>query len=390
MAHDTIHRSTDRTLGVDALRGLIIALMALDHARSAIARNHPSEFWGVPLPVYPDALSFLTRLVTHLCAPGFFLLMGFSMVMMHAARTARGWEEAKVRRHLIVRGMVLMVVQHLLVNPGFLAMGSGADVPTDHYGVDWVPGSNGQILLYFGVLQSLGWSMLLGAFCLRLPAVVLVAMGVGVWISSQGMLPPPTEVETVFAIPWRLLLIAGQTGAVHVRYPILPWFGVALFGMGLAKVWLDARDKGLRMAVVLGVVLLGAFLVVREIGGPGNTHPPQPGWIGFLNVTKYPPSIAFLCVTTGTNLLLLAALERFGSRLGGLWTMLCTFGGASLFFYVVHLYLYGAMGWAFPRGVILPWLYPVWGVGLLLLVPACRRYSRFKATRPTESLWRLF
>lgn len=55
-----------RLLPLDALRGLIIALMALDHANHFIAQQHsPGEYWGGSFPYYNDALTFLTRFVTH-------------------------------------------------------------------------------------------------------------------------------------------------------------------------------------------------------------------------------------------------------------------------------------------------------------------------------------
>ena len=64
-----------RLFAVDALRGLLMVLMALDHANLFIAQQHSSgEYWGGPWPVHKDVLSFLVRLVTHLCAPGFFFV----------------------------------------------------------------------------------------------------------------------------------------------------------------------------------------------------------------------------------------------------------------------------------------------------------------------------
>src|SRR5215471_10410987 len=68
--------SLARLLPLDALRGLIIVAMALDHANLFVAREHPSpEFWSGSFPSYLSALAFLTRLVTHVAAPGFFFLM---------------------------------------------------------------------------------------------------------------------------------------------------------------------------------------------------------------------------------------------------------------------------------------------------------------------------
>jgi uncharacterized membrane protein len=53
-----------------------MVLMAIDHASYFIARVHSAEFWGTALPIYSSVFWFWTRWVTHLCAPGFFFLMG--------------------------------------------------------------------------------------------------------------------------------------------------------------------------------------------------------------------------------------------------------------------------------------------------------------------------
>ncbi len=104
------HPSPSRLASLDALRGLIIVLMAIDHARGFIARNHPSEFWGTPLPDYQgDWLAFVTRLVTHLCAPGFMFLMGAGAALFARSRARAGWSSVRIARHLLLRGLVLIV-----------------------------------------------------------------------------------------------------------------------------------------------------------------------------------------------------------------------------------------------------------------------------------------
>lgn len=81
-----------RLFAPDALRGLIVVLMALDHANLLVAQKHPpGEYWGGAFPVYYDTLAFLTRFVTHFCAPGFFLLMGLGMALFARSRQERSW-----------------------------------------------------------------------------------------------------------------------------------------------------------------------------------------------------------------------------------------------------------------------------------------------------------
>ena len=83
-----------RFLALDALRGLIVVLMALDHANYFVAQQHSSgEHWGGAFPAYSDSLTFLTRWVTHPVAPGFMFLMGAGMALFAHSRRKRGWSE---------------------------------------------------------------------------------------------------------------------------------------------------------------------------------------------------------------------------------------------------------------------------------------------------------
>jgi uncharacterized membrane protein len=65
-----------------------MVLMAIDHASFFIARVHPSENWafGPPYYAYASTAAFVTRWVTHLCAPGFFWLMGAGTALLAASR----------------------------------------------------------------------------------------------------------------------------------------------------------------------------------------------------------------------------------------------------------------------------------------------------------------
>ena len=132
-----------RLFAVDALRGLIMVLMALDHANHFVAHKHPpSEIWDGVFPVYYDPLAFVTRLVTHLAAPGFFLLMGLGMALFARSRREKGWSRWAVVRHFWTRGLVLILVQLLIVDrawesgePGVIFIDRiNEDNPTPHLG----------------------------------------------------------------------------------------------------------------------------------------------------------------------------------------------------------------------------------------------------------------
>ena len=105
----------NRLLAVDALRGLIMMVMALDHARAFVAREHPFEYWGDALPQYNEALPFVTRVVTHLCAPTFVFLAGVSILF----QKANGKSPAALSRFLLTRGLWLIFLEATVISFGF-------------------------------------------------------------------------------------------------------------------------------------------------------------------------------------------------------------------------------------------------------------------------------
>jgi len=237
------------------------------------------------------------------------------------------------------------------------------------------------------------------------------------------MTPTPSEAAVEFPIALRIFFIFGTTAPVSVVYPWVPWLVPAGLGILLGRAVLAAPDRT-RMALPwVGAAALAIFTVLR-FSGLGDYHQPGPGFIGFMNLTKYPPSLDFLLATLGLNLLLVPALARMSSlgpggsapahpptrSLAGapvsplrsrgslaqarslrfaLANALEVFGRSPLFFYLLHLYVFGALSWAFPRGSSWFVMYAVWAAALVAMYPACRWYAGFKATKPVSSFWRL-
>jgi uncharacterized membrane protein len=220
-----------RLAPLDALRGLIIVAMALDHANNFIARAHPPpELWSAPTISPPDALAFLTRFVTHFAAPGFFFLMGAGMALLAESRRDLGWSEWAIVRHLALRGGLLIILQLLVENPAW-RIGDGPIFTLEVF------------FSYFGVLYGLGISMIVAAFLLRLRPAVLLGLGLAAelatelvitWVQQAGVAPSPLL---------QLLIVPGRAAGFIVYYPLLPWLGVALCGMAFGR--LLARDSAL-------------------------------------------------------------------------------------------------------------------------------------------------
>jgi len=98
---------------IDMLRGLVIAIMVLDHARDFFHfyafRLDPTD----PAQSWP--LLYATRWVTHLCATSFVFLAGVSIFF----QKANGKTGAALSGFLLKRGAWLVLLECTLISFGF-------------------------------------------------------------------------------------------------------------------------------------------------------------------------------------------------------------------------------------------------------------------------------
>ncbi len=374
-----------RLLPLDILRGLILVLMAIDHANYFVARMHPTgEFWGVSLPRYKNIAEFLTRFVTHICAPGFFFLMGVGMVLFANSRRSLGWSEGKISQHLFYRGFILIFLQFFLENPAWVL----GPVTTFH-----PPGAGETVWIYFGVLAGLGGTMVIGTLFLRLKTALLFGFSTIIIVGTEFLVPDPSHASQLYSPLIRILYLPGQTGIFQSFYPIIPWLGIVLFGFIFGKWLLKDRTQAYKRAFFLGSTFILLFFVIRMWGGFGNIHPPEgSGLISFLNVTKYPPSLAFILLNLGLCLVIIWVISQLKDTIQHWGKPFLVFGRSSLFFYILHLYFFAIIGLLFISrgGSGLAFMYPIWLMVLIILYPLCLLYGRFKQKKPEDSLWRFF
>ena len=374
-----------RLLPLDALRGLIMILMAVDHASYFVARTHPSgEFWGVPIPQYANLAEFLTRFVTHICAPGFFFLMGAGMVLFVQSRRSLGWPESRISRQLFFRGLILILLQFFLENPAWLLGPVYAFRP---------PGTEETVMAHFGVLFALGATMIIGTLFLRASPTLLIGLSSLIIMGGSFLVPDAGQAARAYSPFLRILFIPGRTGILQVFYPILPWLGVVLLGCLFGRWLLKDRAAVFRWMFPTGGIFLAAFLLLRWAGEFGNIHPPEgSSLVSFLNVTKYPPSLTFSLLTLGLCFVILGGLSRARSFLERRGNPLLVFGRSPLFFYILHLYFFAFIGLLFAArgGSGLAAMYPIWLGVLIILYPLCRWYGDFKRRKSADSIWRFF
>jgi uncharacterized membrane protein len=378
-----------RIQSIDVLRGIVIALMVLDHVRDFL---HVSAYDFDPLdPQRTTAILYATRWITHFCAPTFVFLAGVSAWLQYA----RGKSRRELSRFLLLRGLWLVVLELTV-----LGFGWSFSLP---------------FMLFLQVIWAIGWSMAGLAALVWLPRRAVLAIGAGI-IAGHNLLDPLAPARLgAFADLWTALEVPGLLRYHGVPYALdiyslLPWFGVMAFGFGLGQVFLMPPASRDRRLVSIGLAMIAAFLILRFFNAYGNRQPwsPQAGLgkfvMAFLNVEKYPPSLMYVCATLGPVLMLIPLIERWrgaGARI------FLTFGSVPLFFYVIHVYLAHALSISLRiathqslagqfdqlrtlvlnpstlhgSGFSLPIVYVVWVAMLAMLYPLCRWFGNVKQRR---------
>jgi len=375
-----------RVQALDVLRGLVMVLMALDHTRDYV-HAAAMAFQPEDLARTTPAI-FITRWVTHFCAPGFMFLAGAG-AFLRLERVIR----ADLSRFLFMRGLWLVVLEFTVVRAGFFFDVSGPPF----------------ILLVF---WALGVSMIALAVLVHLPYGVLLAVSVGM-IAAHNLADgvAPAQFGSA-AWLWRILHVQGLLTAqppTIVAYPLIPWIGVMAAGFCFGRVYRLEPERRRQILLRLGLTLTAAFLVIRGLNGYGDPRP----WsvqsqtvftvLSFLNTTKYPASLSFLLMTLGPAMLFLAWADRIrvSER-----NPLLVFGRVPLFYFVVHIPLihlfavgltwlrYGAAPFLFeppptlgtPRDVFPAdygwdlWVaYAVSAAVVAALYPLCLSFARLKA-----------
>jgi uncharacterized membrane protein len=362
-----------RIASIDILRGLVMVLMALDHTR-----NFFSDYDFNPRDVTEPAL-FLTRWITHFCAPTFILLTGLSAWLF-----GRDKSTSELSRFLLTRGLWLILLEFTLIQFGW-SFDPG------------LPASVGG-----GIIWVIGACMVLLAALVYLPRAALVVFALAL-IAGHNLLDGvrPEDLGAASGLwhvlhqPGRIALGGGFTA--YVLYPIVPWIGVMVAGYALGPIMARPPRERQRILFGLGAAITFGFILLRA----GNLYGDPAPWmvqetvlatlLSFINCQKYPPSLLFLMMTLGPALMLLAAFEHVRGRMAD-WLRL--FGEVPFFFYVTHIYLIhvlavliafaltGTLIMSRPGlGFGLAGVYAVWVVVLILLYPLCRWFASLREGR---------
>jgi uncharacterized membrane protein len=374
---------------VDRLRGFVMVLMALDHTRG---------YFTNPLPDPTDlehttAALFLTRWISHLCAPTFIFLAGTGAYLS----AWRGKTKPELAWFLLTRGLWIVLLELTLVKVSWTFT-----LAIHNYNA--------------GVLWAIGWSMVVLAGLVFLPTWVVTSFGLAM-IAGHNLLDPVRAADLgSFSDLWEILHrkemhregpLEFFGGAIKfgTQYPLIPWIGVMAAGYGLGPLLLRPAAARRNLLLCLGAVLCLGFLALRRVnvyGDPDLWSQQRDGLftvLSFLNCHKYPPSLLFLLMTLGPALLLLACFERLPHLPG---RPLLIFGRVPMFYYLIHIpFIHAlAVGAALVRygpavldaeqipqdyGYSLPVVYGIWLGVVMAVYPVCRWFAGVK--RRSRAAW---
>lgn len=315
---------TQRLQSIDALRGLVILFMLLDHVRETFFLHHQV---GDPMAIATTEPGlFFSRTLAHLCAPVFVLLTGLSAWLYGEKHQGRG----DVAAFLFKRGLFLVVLEFTVVNFAWTFQ---------------LPPS----MVYLQVIWAIGVSMIALAALVWLPRAALIALGLTIVVGHNLLDAVHFGEGSSLHVLWAILhdrgwLEVSEHMRLRTSYPVLPWIGVIALGYALGPWFARGSDAALRQRRLLGSAALAllAFVILRLLNGygeaPWSSYPSAVQTLmSLLNITKYPPSLLFLCLTLGVGLLLLRGFERAGQAR---WIgVLAVLGAAPMFFYLLHLYV---------------------------------------------------
>lgn len=369
---------------IDILRGIIMIIMALDHTRDFF---HTGAMTSDPTnPATSTPILFFTRWITHYCAPLFVFLAGTSIFLAGTKLTKK-----ELSVYLLKRGLWLIILEVTIFNFLF------SFDPLFHF-------------LGFQVIWVTGVSMVLMAALIYLPLRALLVIGLLIVIGHNALdtfnSPNMPDTPVWWAFLHQQYFTQYAPGrSFMVLYPLLPWPGIMILGYCLGSMYVKGYDAAKRRKTLLwiGTMATIAFFIIRWINVYGDLFPwtqqrnSTATFMSFFNVTKYPPSLLYICMTLGPGLIALAFIEKLSAA----WTnIVVIYGRVPMFYYLLHFFVlhllcmivFFATGYTMDQaegmmmfrpdnfGFSLGIVYLIWIAVVAGLYPLCKMYSHYKAT----------
>jgi uncharacterized membrane protein len=380
-----------RISSIDIVRGMVMMIMALDHVRDLMHVN--------PLTVSPTDLAtttpalFMTRWITHLCAPTFVFLSGTSAFLSVQNQTS-----IKGSRNFLLKRGIWLVFLNFTINNFAIHF----DI---HFGV-----------LFSQVIAAIGFGFIGLALLLKLPTRTIAIIGLLI-IFSHDLLRGISFSNAPLNMIWQLFMGVGLFPITPntnflVSYPIIPWLGIMLAGYSFGSLFnlADAKRKKLFLKIGFGSIALFVLLRAVNIYGDGFHWSVQKNrlytLLSFINTTKYPPSLLFTLMTLGISITLLSLLNNIQNKTTD---VISVYGKVPLFYWLFHWFIvhfvamgvflsqgyhwsdmqFAGFGFGRPQnggGLSLPGVYIAWIGIVAFFYPICKWYWKYKQSHK-EKRW---
>ncbi len=378
----------NRIESLDLLKGLVMVIMALDHVRDYF--NSSSFLFNPSDPTQSTLPIFLTRFITHFCAPTFCFLAGVSAFMVGKRKSKK-----ELSQFLIKRGLWLVLIELTVV--------------TFAWQFDFLFRINGT-----AVIAMLGICMIILAGLIYLPRNILLGFSCVIIFGHNLLDPMVMKNNFIWAsIHQQDVIIYPNGFKFYIDYPIIPWFAVMALGYCFGAFYDHSFDGIKRKSIfnTIGISAIILFFILRAINMYGdkihwtNFESMAMTFMSFFQITKYPPSLLYLLITLGPMFLFLSNSE---SLKGKVVSFFSTFGRVPFFYYIIHLYLIHILAAIFAKLSGFGWLllvlpdwilelktlngygysltvtYMVWISVIIMTYPLCQWYDRYKMAHPDK------
>jgi len=306
---------------IDQFRGFIGTLMLLGHCS-----YYFNSVWLDLDPLAPhfdSQAQFLLRYIGYLCAPGFLMMNGAMVWWSYDRRLAKGSSRFQASLSLIERGVFLIVVQ-----------------------MTWVNSSWGGFRVFkpwhLGVISCIGLSMICLTLVIHWRLRYRLLLAAVILSVHPFLLQIPYEDENTVL---RVLMQTFVDSGTFNKYPLLPWFAMAILGSVMATCWLErwtTDGERIRKSLSIATVSFLVAIVIRWNQGYGNilTYSEMGLWT-FLLDQKYPPSLFMSLWFFAAVVLMVTLFIGIGRFAPEVLSIFSIPGKVPLFFYAVHLAFLG-------------------------------------------------
>ncbi len=375
-------QQSSRIHSIDILRGIIMVIMCLDHVRDFYS-NSPFD----PLDLTKTSvIMFMTRWITHLCAPTFIFLSGVSAYLSLSKKKTK--KEASL--FLLSRGLWLIFLELTVIGFGWQVTGALHNI-------------------FAQVIWAIGWSMVIMSVLVYFKPLYVGLFGLILIFGHNAFDYVRSDTWGHYKFFWMFLHEPGfyqfnSYESIFLMYPLVPWVGVMAAGYAFGTLFKQTPDKRRAIFIRIGISSLVLFLILRGFNIYGDPFPwqQQSVWwkdiLAVIRVQKYPPSLAYLLITLSISVTSLGSLEYANNAVTRIFTV---FGRVPMFYYVLHVYLVhysqiiaalssgitikqlqsGGPGIPSPYGFSLPVVYLIWITLVVILYFPCRWFMKVKQNR---------